>query len=95
MELQLTPTDSSLNEKQPNAKRKQTNQPDSEEVVSTIDETTNQDTVMEDQEIYNPTQTRTSARPSTPATKDNNKRVSYLLKRPCFDKEKHGNGIRQ
>ena len=39
--LQLTSTESSLNKRQPNSKRKQTYLPDSEEVVSTTDETTN------------------------------------------------------
>ena len=72
-----------------NSKRKQTDLPDSEGELNTIDETNNQDMVMEDQEISNPTQTRTSTRTLTPVTRDNKKRVSYLLKRPCLDWERH------
>ena len=65
---------SSLNEKKSNAKRKKTDPPDSEEVVIPTDATPNQDMVMEDQELYNPPKIRISARPSTPATRDNKKK---------------------
>ena len=50
---------------------------------------------MEDQETSNPTQTRTLARPSTPTTRDNKRRVSYLLKRPCLDWTRHENEVRR
>ena len=78
--LQLTSTESSLNKRQPNSKRKQTYLPDSEGVVSTTDETTNQDMVMEDQELSNPIQTRTSVRPLTPTTRDNKKKSQLSSK---------------
>ena len=81
MESQLPSTESSLNERQPNSKHKQTDPPDSEEVVSATDKTGNHDMVMEDQEISNSTQTRTSARPSTPATRDNKKKNQLSSKK--------------
>ena len=68
--LQLTSTESSLNKRQPNSKRKQTNLLDSVKVVSTTDQTTDQDMVIEDQELSNPIQTRTSVRPLTTGTRD-------------------------
>ena len=51
-----TSTELSINDRQPNSKRKQTDPLDSEEEVNTSDDTNNQDTVMENQEISNPTQ---------------------------------------
>ena len=81
MESQLPSTESSLNERQPNSKHKQTDPSDSEEVVSTTDKIDNQDMVMKDQEISNSTQTRTSARPSTPATRDNKKKNQLSSKK--------------
>ena len=55
----VTSTDSNQHVKWPTAKRKQTNQPDSEEIVATLDETSHQNMVMEDQETSNPSETRT------------------------------------
>ena len=52
-----------------------------EEAVSTTDEITNQDMVTEGQEISNPTQIKTSARPSTPATRDNKKKNQLSSKK--------------
>ena len=48
-ESPLTSTESSTNERQLNSERKQTDPPDFEEKVNTIDEINNQDMVMEDQ----------------------------------------------
>ena len=81
MESPLTSTETSTNERQLNSKRKQTDPPDSEEEVNTSDETNNQDIVMEDQELSNPTQTRLSARPSTPATRDSKKKSQLSSKK--------------
>ena len=64
-----------------NSKRKQTDPPDSEEEVNTTDEVNNQDMVREDQEISNLNQTRTSTRPSTPATRDNKKKSQLSSKK--------------
>ena len=72
MESPLTSTETSTNERQLNSKRKQTDPPDSEEEANST-EANNQDMIMEDQATSNPTQTRTSARPATPATRDNKK----------------------
>ena len=76
-----TSTELSINDRQPNSKRKQTDPLDSEEEVSTSGETNNQDMVMENQEIPNSTQTRTSARSSTPATRDNKKKSQLSSKK--------------
>ena len=59
----------------------QTDPLDSEEEVNTIDEANNQDMVMKDQELSNPTQTRLSARPSTPATRDSKKKSQLSSKK--------------
>ena len=69
-----TSTEPNINERQHNSKRKQTDPPDSKDEVNISDETNNQDMVMEDQEISNPTQIRTLAKPSTFATSDNKKK---------------------
>ena len=73
-EEQPTPTEFIQTVKQPNAKRKQTDPPDSEEVAINIEATPHPDTIMEKQDIPNPHDTRTSARPSTPSTQDNKKK---------------------
>ena len=64
------PTSTALTQtmQQPNAKRKQTDPPDSEEVETTIEVTPHPDTIMEDQDISNQPDTTTSARPSKPST---------------------------
>ena len=84
----LTSTEPSTNERQLNSKRKQIDPPDSTEKVNIIDEANNQDMVMEDQELSNPTQTRTSIRPSTPATKDNKKKSQLSSKKTLSGLEK-------
>ena len=81
MEYRLTSTEPSTNERQLNSKRMQTDPLDSEEEVNTIDEANNQDMVMKDQELSNSTQTRTSARPSTPATRDSKKKSQLSSKK--------------
>ena len=50
---------------------------------------------MEDQEIFNSTQTRTSTRTSTPATRDNKKKNQLSSKRPYLDWSRHENEIRR
>ena len=80
MESQLPSTESSLNERQPNSKHEQTDPSDAEEVVNTTDKIGNQDMVMEDQELSNPIQTRTSVRPLTPTTRDNKKKSQLSSK---------------
>ena len=81
MESSLTSTESSTNERQTNSKRKQTDQPDSEEEINTIDEANNQDMVMEDRKLPNPTQTRAPAKPSTPAIRDNKNKSQLSSKK--------------
>ena len=54
--------------KQPNAKRKKTDPLDSEEVAINIEATPHIDTIMEEQDTLNPSDTRTSAMPSIPST---------------------------
>ena len=78
-ESPLTSTEYSINERQPNSKRKQIGPPYFEEEVNTSDEINNQNIVMEYQNIFNPAQTRTSARLSTPATRDNKKEESIVF----------------
>ena len=78
-ESPLTSTEPSTNERQLNSKRKQTDPPDSEEEVKSS-EANNQDMIMEDKGISNLTQTRTSARSSTPATRDNKKKSQLSSK---------------
>ena len=65
-EEQPTPTEFIQTVKQPNAKRKQTDPLDSENVATNIEATPHPDTIMEDQELPNPQYIRTSAKPSTP-----------------------------
>ena len=53
-----TPTDFIQSVKQPNAKRKQTDPPDSEEVAINIKATPHPDIIMEEQDIPNPPDTK-------------------------------------
>ena len=63
-EEQPTSTEFIQTVKQPNAKRKQTDPPDSKEVAINIEATPHPDTIMKEQEIPNTPDTRTSARSS-------------------------------
>lgn len=79
-EEQPTPTEFIQTVKQPNAKRKQTDPPDSEEVAINIEATPHPDTIMKEQEIPNTPDTRTSARSSKLSTRDNKKKSKLSSK---------------
>ena len=63
-----------------NPKRKLSNPPDPEEVETNIEAMPHPDTIMEDQENLNQTETRTSARPSKSSTKENKKKSPVYSK---------------
>ena len=79
-EEQPTPTEFIQTVKQLNAKRKQTDPPDSEEVTINIEATPHPDTIMKEQEIPNTPDTRTSARSSKLSTRDNKEKSKLSSK---------------
>ena len=79
-EEQPTPAEFIQTVKQPNAKQKQTDPLDSEKIAINIEAIPHSDTIMEEQDILNPPDTRTSTRPSIPSTRDNKKKSQLSSK---------------